>query len=596
MRKALLVSLILFVSGVISWAQIAEWKIPARYDNMIIPAGTQLIMTDSASVSTALWSFDGKKLAQTDGDIHPFRDGYAVTTDRGTVALRGFYTQKGVFVPVNGGVYHVGRFFPYQSSGFLLVQEPQTGYYRYVNLDGGVSPSSFVDAFPFMNGYAACQTYANPEKMKGILYHLLDPKLGPIRFSYLGKVVNPADIDFISSVNDEGIAVLVIKKKVFLYHANDGFLMPLCAMESLSDTKKQAKITEDFAQCLVKDSDLTWRFSARCSKNETVTVLLDEMMVPFSIHFVDQERVYEKKTVERPELTSPLRTSSENDVYGLYWETEEQLPPQFEEWPFCFDDKAIVKMGGKYGLLLMHPEDHFQLSMFKGKDIPFKHQTLETNIRLDLPAYLPAENVAIEVDPSSGCEVDRKSAETKNTQFGNYIQFDCILHIPEALPDEPTEVVYPTRIIYDGLVSCTIPFTVKAWHYKYFVVDVLETERVVDNGTFSFTFDINAGLEYGDEAYRREVSVQTDSLTVALEKISETRYKCLVNDLKEGSNSIVVQVVEQGCPPVAFPFEITYTKPVAASKNQSAVEENVTIKKKEKAPARNSTGVPDIEM
>ncbi len=306
--------------------------------------------------------------------------------------------------------------------------------------------------------------------------------------------------------------------------------------------------------------------------------------------------MFEKRTVDRPELTSPLRTSSDNDLYGLFWDQEEQLPPQFEEWPFCFGDRAIVKKAGKYGLLQFHPEDRFQLSMYKGKDIPFKHQTLETNIRLDLPTYISAEKTAIEVDPSSGCEVDRKSAVMKNTQFGNYIQYDCVLHIPDSLSDVPTEIVYPTRILYDGLVSSTIPFTVKAWHYKYFVVDVLETERVVDNGSFSFTFDINVGLEYGDEAYRREVSVQTDSLAVGLEKISETRDKCLVRDLKEGSNSIVVQVEEQGCPPVSFPFEITYTKPVAASKNQPAVVENVTIKKKEKAPARKSSGVPDIEM
>lgn len=596
MKKALLVSLTLFVFSAVSLAQIAEWRIPAKYDGMIIPAGTQMIMTDSAGVSTTLWSFDGKKLAQTDGDIHPFRDGFAVTTNRGTDEFRGFYSDRGLYVPLAQGKYHVGRNHPYPSSGHLLVQDPESGFFQYVNLDGSVSSTSFIDAFPFMNGFASCQTYANPEKMKGILYHLLDPSLNPVRFAYNGKVIDPSDIDFISSVNDEGIAVLVIKKKVFLFHANEGILTPLCSMEDLVDTKKQAKITMDFGQALVKDSDSNWRFSCRCAKNEIVTVLLDDMMAPYSILYVDQEKVFEKRIVERPELTSPLRTSSEDGAYGLYWEKEEQLPPQFEEWPFCFDDKAIVKMSGKYGLLQMHPDDSFQLSMFKGKDIPFKHQTLETNIRLDLPSYILAEKTAIEVDPSSGCEVDRKSAEMKNTQFGNYIQYECILHMPDSLPDVPTEIVYPTRVFYDGLVSSTIPFTVKAWYYKYFVVDVLETDRVVDNGSFSFTFDINAGLEYGDEAYRRDVTVQTDSLTVELDKLSETRYKCLVKELKEGFNSIVVQVVEQGCPPVAFPFEITYTKPVAATKTEPAVEETVTIQKKDKLPARKSSGIPDIEM
>lgn len=596
MRKALLVSIVLFVFGAAASAQIAEWRIPAEYDTMVIPLGTRLILTDSAGVSTALWSVEGKRLAQTSGDIHPFRDGYAVATDRESVAFRGFYDAKGKFTPIKGGPFYIARKYPYQSSGHLLVQEPQTHLYRYANLDGTVSPDAFVDAYPFRNGFAVSQTYSNPEKMKGILYHLLNADMMPLRFVMNGKMTDPADIDFISSVNDEEIAVVVIKKKVYLFHPQEGVLTPLCSVENAPDTKKQAKLSEDIAQALVKDGDSGWRFDARCAKNENISVFLDDMMVPRRIQYVNQEKEYSEVEVEHPLLTSPLRISTDAGSYGLFWEQDELLPPQFEEWPFCFDDKAIVKLKGKYGLLRMHPGDQFQLSMFKGKDIPFKHQTLETNIRVDLPTYISAEKTALEVDPASGCEVDLKSAQMRDTQFGNYLQYDCVLRIPDSLPDVPTELVYPTRVLYNGLVSSTIPFTVKAWHYKYFVVDVLETDRIVDNGSFSFTFDINVGLEYGDEAYRRDVSVLTDSLSVFSEKISETRYKCLVKDLKEGSNSIVVQVQEQGCPPVAFPFEITYTKPVAASKNQPAVDEKVTIKKKEKSPARNSSGVPDIEM
>ena len=44
------------------------------------------------------------------------------------------------------------------------------------------------------------------------------------------------------------------------------------------------------------------------------------------------------------------------------------------------------------------------------------------------------------------------------------------------------------------------------------------------------------------------------------EKISETRYKCIVSNLQEGENNLNIFVTEKGCPPSIFPFEITYQK------------------------------------
>ena len=78
------------------------------------------------------------------------------------------------------------------------------------------------------------------------------------------------------------------------------------------------------------------------------------------------------------------------------------------------------------------------------------------------------------------------------------------------------------------------------------------------------------------------MNIQTDSLQCELEKISETRYKCKVLDLAEGNNNIIVQILEQGCPPASFPFEVTYTKPVAKTRNKPAVKEDVVITKKTK--------------
>ena len=64
--------------------------------------------------------------------------------------------------------------------------------------------------------------------------------------------------------------------------------------------------------------------------------------------------------------------------------------------------------------------------------------------------------------------------------------------------------------------------------------------------------------------------------------MSETRYKYKVEGLNEGTNNIVVQILEQGCPPASFPFEVEYHRPVPKTKKAPAEQEKVVIKKKAK--------------
>ena len=596
MKKRVSLTLaVMMMSSVLASGQIAKWMIKPDYDNMFIAAGTDLIVTDSLGIQTALWTLDGKCLVRTDSDIHPFRDGLAVTTQRGTVALRGFYTDSGAFVPVKGGPFHIARMYPYLSGGHLLVEVPDAGLFRYVNTEGTPSGRYFVDAYPFFNGFASSWYYLNPEKMKDLYPCLLTEDMQPVPFSFNGKMIAPNDVEFLSSVNDEGLGVIVAKKKVYLFHAEDQSLSALGPTENSFNLKEQAKVETEFVQAFVQDSDTTWTFGGKCGKAGFVQLWFDQMKRPVAIRYVNGERVFKKHEKEVRELDSPLRATVVDDKYGIVWDGQEQLPPQFEDFPACFGDKAIVRIADKYGMLQMQREEQFQLSMYKGKDIPFKHQTFETTLRLDLPSYIPAEKASIEVDPSSGCEIDRTSGEARNTQFGNFVQFDCVLHIPDSLPDEETvELVYPTRVLYQGLVSSVIPLKVNAWHYKYFVVDVIDSETALDKGSLSFTFNINAERAQGEDIYPTVVNVQADSLSCALEKYSETRYKCRVQELREGLNNIVVQVIEQGCPPVSFPFEIFYTKPVAKTRNQPEVEEEVVIKKKESRSVKRT--IPRVEM
>ena len=133
---------------------------------------------------------------------------------------------------------------------------------------------------------------------------------------------------------------------------------------------------------------------------------------------------------------------------------------------------------------------------------------------------------------------------------------------------------------YEGLLSPTLDVKANAWHYKYYNIDVKESETTIKGGEVNFTFDIHADRLIGEELYPYIVAIQTDNLQTEIEKITETQYKCKVKGLKNGLNVINVQVFEEGCPPVTYPFDVTYSKPSATPGNRTTTSEKVEIKKK----------------
>ena len=593
MNKKLLLGLVILATASHTNGQIAKWLIPPMYDNIQMAEGENLVITDSLNTKI-IWSQSGKRLSSTKDQIHPFKEGFAVTTVTGTDSITGFYDSSGIFIPVQG---HVANSQPYFSNQNLLVHKGL--YYMVVNTKGEFKEGQYLNAYPFRNGYASCYTYANLQKKKDPYYLLLSKENEQVVFSFGGKQFDNDDIEFVSSVNDENIGIIVAKHKLYYFHGEDKTLTPVFFNTSETNLKYQAKLELDFQQCTTNLSDSTFVLHAKCGKNDRIHLIFDNHQMLLSISLSDGEYVYKKNVEPKIEFESPLRLVKEGGKSGIYWGEQEILPPQFEELMTCFGDKAFVRLSGKCGLLQVLKDDNFRITINKGNPIDFRHQKYETAIRLDLPKIISAFTTRIEIDPQSGCEVDMTSGEKRDTEFGNYIQYNCVLNIPQSLPDEMygdsrNEITYPTQVVYDGLRSPVIPFMVKAWHYKYFNVDINESETSLNQGTLSFTFNINAERNPGEAVYPTTVYIQTDSLQCELEKISETRYKCKVLSLAEGDNSIIVQILEAGCPPASFPFEVTYTKPVPKTSKTSEVKEDVVIKKKTKKTSITPTPHLDI--
>ena len=591
MKRTLLTFICICLAGLAN-AQIAKWLIEPLYDDIHMAVGIDAIVTDSANTKT-LWSFEGRRLATTPNEIFDFRENRSVSTVPGTANIACVFKNNGESIKIEN--CNVAHAYPYYSCGKLLVQEGI--YYRFVGVDGSFNGGKYTKAYPYFNNYASCQTFLNMEKQKDPYFLLVNKNEEMVQFSFNGKNFDTDDIEFISSVNDENLAIVVLKHKLYKFNGADGSLSPVFASEDETNLKNQAKLDGDLNMCYKKVDDNTYVLTAKCGKNGEVSFEFDNMLKPVSFTTNGETKKYSVREEVKREFTSPLRMETEGNLYGIYWESEVMLPAQFEKLSTCFENKAFVKLNGKFGILAIDKDAKFSLKINKGNDVAFLHQKFETAIRVDMPSYILSDKTYLEIDPSCGIELDKTSREMKNTESGNFVEYNCVLNIPENLPDEIEEISYPIQVVYNGLKSPVINHKINAWFYKKFEVEEDETQRHVEHGTLTFVFNIkNAQLD--GSIVKFDVSVLADTLSVQREdKMSETRYKYKVDGLNEGINNIVVQILEQGCPPASFPFEVEYHKPVAETETKPAEQEKVVIKKKAKVQQPTPTpSTPRLEI
>lgn len=590
MKKAL-ISLSLVLSCLSMNAQMTRWIMQPGYDKIYIASGAPLLISDSLDTSS-IWSIKGKKIAVTNDVIHPFKEGLSVTTKKNSEEITGFFNSQGKFTSLKN--YSVTYDEPFFRDGFLLVQS--NNRYCFININGEEERFGYyAKMYPFNNGFATCFTYEQVDKLKNPYYTYVTADNSPITFSYNNKVFDKKDVEFLSSVNDEGVGIAIIKHKVYLFDKNARKLEPVFANKTETNIKRQVSVDGELNEYLMdmKDSII---IRGKGSKTEFVRFNFDKFLRPTKIYYADRTEEYKHKTVKAEKYSSPFSPFKSNEKYGLNYKDETVLPEQFDEIGFCLNDFAVVRIDDKWGMLTFDPNLKYRLIMHNGKDIAFRHKDVATTIKLELPVIISADKCRFDVDEKHGCIIDKISLETKNTENGNYVQYNCNLTIPDSLPDVITEIQYPVQITYDGLKYPIVPIKTKAWHYKYINVDLDETETTLEQGNVSFTINISADKQPGENDYPFEVEIKTDSLQTELAKISETRYKCKLFALAEGINNVNINILENGCPPSVFPFEITYIKPVKKSRNKPEVKEEVKIEKKVKAKEPAKTDGPILPI
>ena len=580
MKKIFFLLFTLVLLAVQANAQMTRWVIRPEYGNLRIAQGAPLILGDSLG-TTVMWDMDAVRLSATNDSLLPFVEERAVTIKKGTNVVTGFYTANGKFKRLDD--CRIAHNMPYFSNGYLLLM----GSYGYRLVDGNGKDASlgyFEEIYPFNNGYATCMTYENVEKKKNPYYLYITTDNRKINFKYGKKEFDAEDVQFLSSIGDDGMGVAVIDDKVYHFNSETLELTPVLPRKDEVNPKRQVEVIMN-GDGFIYDMQDSLIIRCKNSKKEYVRFHFDRHLMLTKTVYADREEVVgqeEPETVTYPSALNGVK--AENGNWGLECGGEEVLPAQFGGVAFCLKDYAAVCHKGKWGMLYHDKSLKYRLIMNGGNKIPFRHKLYSSTVKLELPSIITADKCRFNIPEEFGCIIDKISIETKNTENGNFVKYNCTLTIPDSLPDVVTDIQYPVDIVYDGIVYPTVPLKTKAWHYKYINVNLDDTETTISQGDVSFTINITADKQQGDSDYPFEIGVQTDSLRTELVKISETRYKCNMYALAEGVNMVNISIHEEGCPPSVFPFEITYVKPKEKTKDTPEVKEGVRIEKKAYVP------------
>ncbi len=554
-------------------AQVVQWLVPPEYDYIAMPSSDEgNLIVAQQGFNHHLWTMDGKCVAKVSDDLFPYSEGYAVATEPETANLTAIYDARGNKTSVADYNLQLGWGYTSFQDGFLLVHDGN--YFYYMDPNGGVDETPYYRAYPFSHGYAVVYSFENMKKLKDPFWRLLNVDLESVPLVYEGKEFRTEDIEFISSVSDKGVAIVVAKGKLYYFNAATKEMTPLMANDDDTNIKDQGRLDGSFDESIRQMGDSCFVMKAKSGKSR-LTILFDAMTYrPISISNEQGKRMLKNEAVTSSNRGSQLKGVKDNATgkFALYMGDSLLLPAQLDMVEKCIGNDAWVVFNNKTGLLRVHPDDHFTFFFNEGKPVAFRHKLCNTTIRLNMPAYVDASATSIEIDPSTGCEIDKRTKEAKNSNDGSYVEYKCALDCPPDITHNYKDLVFPAYIVYQGLRTPMTQAQALGWHSKYFTVDVNQREIQMTGNTITFNVNITADRLPNEEVYPFVPSLATEGLRYAMKNISDTRYECTVYELKKGMNNIIVRVEEEGCPPSDYTFEVNYTPQAAQTQHKVVIK------------------------
>lgn len=530
-------------------AQVVKWLVNPSYDKIdIMYNGMYLVEKDGKK---GIINTSGKEILPIKYDsITQYKDGYALLYETGSTDLSGYVDEAGTVIDLKKRGYRITSGYQYFSNGKLLVMAKDNKYY-YVNAVNGEQSEPFAEAMPFFEGYASVKKFEDPTKPNSDVYCTIIKAENCEEITF-PEDMDKADINFISSVS-ENKALVFMKKRAYFLDCTYNSFSPIYVD---STQNKSSIITALDKNIMLTKVDANEKLLQ--TKNARLT--FDKFNRLASVKFKEDSIAYTLNNIQ-PAVFESLITAfrgPENGLYGLQYNYNTILPAQLQSVGIRNGNAAIVRMGGKDGVLQVEPESNISFRINDNNDIGFRHDKYESTLVMTMPTHIDSKTAKVE-SLTDGCMLKLETRKNVSNAEISSVSYSCDLNIPENISETVKTFPYKFRVKYDGLETVDYTINVGAWYVKNLQVDMasLQQEKNLKDSTITVSFNIKEDVSGGN--YYRDVKVVTDDdecPVISLDKISETSYKALIKGTEEGPVTCSILIQERRCPVITQSFDL----------------------------------------
>jgi len=550
MRYIILTAWLLLAMNV--QAQVPFWQIHPKYENIeMIDNGLYIVSNNG---KFGLLNEKEEEILPINYDqIGSFNSHYALLFNEEKPVA--YVSDEGRMKDITDGRFEVvGQ--PIFHDGYLLVRNSIGYYYIHAEDDQIIGP--FSGGFPFSEGYATVKV---PKKLNHILdgdyiIQLYSAKTGKQEKLKLGEF-DDNDVDFISAVSN-GKLIIVLKKRFYEYDIQKETLTPLSTDGDLENKKSRVMANERPVFLVTEENGYS-------VSSKQGSMAFDPRLRLSSITYTGKEE--QKIDVPEeiiPEKTSPIKSIAYNgtELLGLSYNDSEILTAQFDKVTVAWNDKVVVMQNGKYGVVAVDPAQTYHFVLNDNMAIGFEHKTVITDIKVVCPPYMKPSLMTL-TSEDENCTINIETRNEKTNVETAMLNYKCVLNIPEEIGLERSSTSTKFSLNYDGLKLTPHLLTFDTWYINNYSVQILK--HFVEGSVANADILVN-NASTGNKNFFRDVVVEAeDSVISNLTKITEEMYAARFYGWKEGNLRFSVDITEDGCPTISYPFVF----PISVSSKQN---------------------------
>ena len=526
-------------------AQVAKWVIHPSYDHIRMLGDGYYIVSQNDKYG--ILDATEKEIVPLQYDsISPFNSHMGLLFNDGKCI--GYTSDKGEVHDFSAHQFKLGSMSRF-SDGYLAVYNP-TGYW-YVRAEDGSALGPFAYASPFCEGYAWVRA---PKSMKHVLdggftYDVIDAKTSQPAELNLGEEYDREDIDFVSACSN-GKSIIVLKKRFYEYEYKTGKLTPMSTDGDPENKKSRVTANERPVRVNTEAKGYSITF-----KQGTMT--FDHLMRLTGIGYTGQPsrtiRV-PQETVPEPQSTIKAIVYNGTQLLGLQCEGKEVLPAQFDDVTKVWGNEALVSQKGKFGVVAIDPKASCRFVLNEGLDIGFEHKTAKSNIKVVCPPYMTLSLMTLtSADDNCRINIDTRR-ENVNVETA-VLSYETTLNIPEEIGLERTPSTVKFSLNYDGLKFSPAIIPYNKWYINNYAVEMLSHQMTGSVLTAEISIR-NTGKRDGMN-YFRDVNIEAeDSVVCSFSKMTEEIYTARMFGWTHPTVRFNVDITEDGCPTISYPFEV----------------------------------------